>query len=109
MPLTDIISLTISPESGASAKNSIGTFELTALISPIENSSDNITYQWTCDSGTSLNTTTGPNVILTTPANSSRWNDVNYKVTCILTFTKSDGTTSTLSATGTYTATKRGW
>lgn len=109
LPLTDITSLTISPDSGASAKNAIGTFELDALITPIENSCSNITYQWSCDSGASLSATTGSSTTLTTPANNSRWSDKDYKVTCIVTFTKSDGTTGTLSATGTYTATKRGW
>ncbi len=109
LPLTDITSLTISPNSGSSVKNSVGTFKLSALISPAENSSSNITYKWSCDSGASLSTTTGSSTTLTTPANSSRFSDKDYKVTCVVTFTKSDGETESLTATGTYTATKQGW
>lgn len=109
LPLTDITSVAISPESGASAKNTIGIFELTALISPIENSCSNITYQWTCDSGASLSSTTGEKTTLTIPANDSRWSDKSYNVSCLVTFTASNGSSSSLKATGIYTATKRGW
>ena len=61
------------------------------------------------DSGASLSATVGPSTTLTIPANDSRRSDKDYKVTCVVTFTKSDGKTESLNATGIYTATKRGW
>ena len=106
LPLADITSVTISPNSGASDNNATGTFNLSALVSPAENASSNVTYNWTCDSGASLSSNSGQAVTLTTPANSSD-TDKSYKVTCIVNFTKSDGTQTSVTATGSFTATKK--
>lgn len=106
VPSTDITSVTISPNSGASAENAVGTFELLALVAPAENASSNVTYNWSCDSGASLSSTSGKIVTLTTPANSSTA-DKSYKVTCIVNYTKSDGTQASVTATGSFKATKK--
>ncbi|MCI6329860.1 MAG: hypothetical protein PUG37_06900 [Bacillales bacterium] len=107
LPLSDITSASISPSSGASAANTAGVFELTASVLPVENSSSNISYSWSCDSGATLSSTSGQSVTLTTPANSSTSSNKTYNVTCTVTFTKSDGSTGSVSATGTFTATKK--
>lgn len=106
LTLTDITSVTISPNSGASDKNATGTFNLSALISPAKNTSSNVTYNWTCDNGASLSSNSGQTVTLTTPANSSD-TDKSYNVTCIVNYTKSDGTQASVTATGSFTATKK--
>ncbi|MDY2902925.1 MAG: Hint domain-containing protein, partial [Bacilli bacterium] len=107
LPLSDITSVQISPSSGASGANAEGVFKLNASVLPVENSSTNISYTWTCDRGNNyLSSTTGQSVTLTTPANSGSSN-INYTVTCTATFTKNDGTDGNVSISGTYTATKK--
>ena len=105
LPLSDITSVQISPSSGTSGENAIGEFILTASVLPAENSSTNISYTWICDRGNNyLSSTTEQSVKLTTDANSES-SDIVYKVTCTVTFTKSDGTTDSRSSeAGTYTA-----
>ncbi len=106
LPLTDITSVTISPKSGASDNNATGTFNLSALVSPAENASRNVTYNWTCDDGASLSSNSGQTVTLTTPANQTN-EDISYEVTCIVNFTKSDGTQALVTATASFTATTK--
>lgn len=105
--LSDIQAVSIEPNIGSSSAGKAGTFNLSASVSPAENSSTNISYSWTCDSGATLSSTTGQSVTLTTPANSDTSNNKTYTVTCTVTFTKSDGTPDSRSGTGTYTATKK--
>lgn len=102
--LTDITSVTISPSTGTSDSGEEGTFTLTALIDPAENSSSNVTYYWSCDDGATLSSSSGKTVTLTTPANDSS-KDKTYKVSCTVNFTKSDGTMSCVTAEGSFTAT----
>lgn len=107
LPLSDITSVKILPSSGSSSANSEKSYSLTASISPIEHSSSDITYSWSCDSGATLSSTTGQTVTFTTPANSSTTSDKQYNVTCTVTFTKSDGSTGSVTAIGSFTATKK--
>lgn len=107
LPLSDITSASISPSSGASSANTEGVFSLTASVLPVENSSSNISYSWSCDSGATLSSTSGQSVTLTTPANSNKFKNKTYNVTCTVTFTKSDGSPGSAIAKGTFTATKK--
>ena len=76
---------------------------------PIENSSSDISYSWTCTSDAKFCSTTGTKVTLTIPSNPSYFSDKPYTVTCTVTFKKSDGTIGEVSNTGTYIAkSKRG-
>lgn len=109
LPLSDITSVSISPDKGETGNSSSGTYVLTASIIPIENSSSDISYSWACTSGAKLSSTTGTKVTLTIPSNSSLFSDKTYTVTCTVTFKKSDGTIGEVSNTGTYIAkSKRG-
>ncbi len=105
-PLSDITNITIVSENGTSTEGGKeGKFNLSALVDPSENASSSVTYNWSCDSGASLSSYSGKSVTLTTPANESE-KDISYRVTCKVSFTKSDGTNGELTAEATFIATK---
>jgi predicted RecA/RadA family phage recombinase len=101
----DITSVSFTPGSGESGKNTQGSFTLKASVSPSENTSTNVSYAWSSTGGT-LSATSGETVTFTTPANSSTESNVSYTVTCTATFTNSKGEVKTVTNSGIFTATK---
>ena len=74
---------------------------------PIENSSSNISYSWTCTKGATLSSTEGQYVSITIPNNQKWSGNIPYTVTYTVTFIKKDGTIGQVYNTGTYIAKSR--
>lgn len=109
--LSDIVSVSFSPNSGSSNAGKSATYTLVASVAPVPNMSSNIQYTWkTSDSSNAqLSTTSGQTTILTTKAHNpflGIGSNKTYTITLTVTFTKGDGTTATLTATGTFIAVK---
>lgn len=105
--LSDITSVSFTPNSGSSNAGKPATYTLVASVAPIPNMSSNIQYTWECTGGT-LSASSGQTVTYTTDANKKFWpintKDKSYIVTLKVTFKKNDGTPVTLSTTGTFIA-----
>lgn len=109
--LSDIVSVSFSPNSGSSNAGKSATYTLVASVAPVPNMSSNIQYTWkTSDSSNAqLSTTSGQTTILTTKAHNpflGIGSNKTYTITLTVTFTKGDGTTATLTATGKFIAVK---
>ena len=108
--LAELTSVAINPSSGSSEANTSKTYTLTANVYPEGIDESTLYYSWKWESSggneATLSSTTGKTVSFTTPANSSTDNDINYRVTVVVTQTLEDGSIKTVSNSGDYTAKK---